>query len=81
METNKNLPQEQPRPRRQARKTDGKFDNGPEPIAVEQAVTEKTVVQEVTTKVSRPSKASGGKYAPKPKVTQPTFGKVTTTYH
>ena len=75
------MPEPKKQPRRRARNSDGTFDKGVEPIAIERDVTEKEVTQEVTTEVTGASQPEGNKYAPKKKVTRPTFGNVTTTYH
>ena len=69
----------QPR-RKRARNTDGTFDKGLEPVAIEREVSEKTVDYSVRTRVDGTSKPTAGKYEKKAKV-RPTFGKVTTTYH
>lgn len=75
------MPEPKKQPRRRARNSDGTFDKGVEPIAIERDITEKEVTQEVTTEVTSTSKPKGNKYAPKKKVVQPTFGNVTTTKH
>ena len=69
----------QPR-RKRARNTDGTFDKGLEPVAIEREVSEKTVDYSVRTRVDGTSEPTAGKYGKKAKV-RPTFGKVTTTYH
>lgn len=87
------MPKETQKPqqnRRRARKSDGKFkgDNPAtpglneawEPVAIEEAVGEKTVDYSVKTKVEGTSVNTAGKYAKKRKV-QPTFGTVTTKFH
>lgn len=66
--------------RRRARNTDGTFDKGLEPVAIEREVSEKTVDYTVRQKVGGTSNPTAGKYGKKPK-TRPTFGKVTTNYH
>lgn len=69
----------QPR-RRRARNTDGTFDKGVEPVAIEREVSEKTVDYTVRPRVDGTSEPTAGKYGKKGKV-RPTFGNVTTTYH
>jgi hypothetical protein len=75
------MPEPSRKPRRRARNSDGTFDKGVEPIAIERDVTEKEVTQEITTEVTGTSQPDENKYSPKKKVTRPTFGNVTTTYH
>ena len=75
------MPEPSKKPRRRARNSDGTFDKGVEPVALEHEVGEKEVTKEVTTKVTGTSQDSSGKYGKKKKVTKPTFGNVTTTYH
>lgn len=65
-----------PRKPKQARTSDGKFDQGVEPVAIEREVGDKTVKQTVTPKVSGPSDNTAGKYGAKPKVGRPGFGSV-----
>ena len=69
----------QPR-RRRARNTNGTFDKGVEPVAIEREVSEKTVDYTVRQKVSGTSEPTAGKYTKKGKV-RPTFGNVYTTYN
>lgn len=66
--------------RRRARNTNGTFDKGVEPVAIEREVSEKTVDYTVRPRVDGTSEPTAGKYGKKGKV-RPTFGNVTTTYH
>ena len=61
---------------RQARSSQGKFESGVEPVAIEREVGEKTVTPTVAPKVSGPSDNTAGKYGAKPKVGRPGFGSV-----
>ena len=76
--------QQTPKPvqpkRRRARNTNGTFDKGVEPVAIEREVSDKTVDYTVRQKVSGTSEPTAGKYAKKGKV-HPTFGNVYTTYN
>jgi len=75
-----------PRPaRRRARDKNGHFkaDDPTTPVneAWEAVPTEEALPKKVSTKVTGLSTDSAGKYSKQTKVSKPTFGKVTSTFH